>query len=258
MRFDGKVAVITGAAKGIGRATAEAFVREGAAVAAVDLDGDALQEVTKQIKDRGGKVLAVQADVSKRADAERAAQEVVRAFGGIDYLCNIAGIQTYGTIVETDEETWDLTLNVNLKSIYLLSKNCIPEIAKRGGGAVINISSVQGFASQTRVAAYAASKGAVIAITRTMALDHAPDNIRVNCVCPGSVDTPLLRFAAQSHDPSKDPSEVLAGWGQVHPLGRVGQPEEIAEVFMFLASDAASFMTGAAVVVDGGLLAKLI
>lgn len=258
MRFGGKVAVVTGAAKGIGRATAEGFAREGASVVAVDIDEDTLAGVVSSIRERGGNAIAVKADVSRRADAERIAAEAVRVFGGIDYLCNIAGVQTYGTVVETDEETWDFTLNVNLKSIYLVSKYCIPEIAKRGGGAVVNMASDQGLASQTRVVAYAASKGAAIAMTRTMALDHAPERIRVNCVCPGSVDTPSLRFAARTHDPTKDPSEVLSYWGTFHPLGRVGRADEVAEVFMFLASDAASFMTGASVVVDGGLLAKLI
>ena len=155
-------------------------------------------------------------------------------------------------MVDTDEDTWDRTLSVNLKGIYLAAKYCVPEMIKGGGGAIVNVASVQGLMSQPNVAAYAASKGAVIAMTRTMALDHAKDNIRVNSLCPGSIDTPLLRFAADMISP-EDPAGAIVEWGKLHPLGRVGQPSEMAEVVLFLVSDAASFMTGAAVVADGGL-----
>ena len=192
------------------------------------------------------------ADVSQGSDARRIAEEAVAAFGGINYLVTSAGIQTYGTVVDTDEETWDRTLAVNLKGIYLAAKYCVPEMIKGGGGAIVNVASVQGLMSQPNVAAYAASKGAVIAMTRTMALDHAKDNIRVNSLCPGSIDTPLLRFAADTMAPD-DPEAAIEEWGKLHPLGRVGQPSEMAEVALFLVSDAASFMTGAAVVADGGL-----
>jgi NAD(P)-dependent dehydrogenase (short-subunit alcohol dehydrogenase family) len=258
MRFENKVAVVTGAAKGIGRATAEAFAREGAAVVGVDIDGPALGEVVDGIQAAGGKVHAVIADVSSNDDTRRAAEEAVRVFGGIDYLCNVAGLQTYGTVVETDEELWDRTLDINLKSIYLMGKYCIPEIARRGGGAVVNMASTQGLASQTRVAAYVASKGGAIAMTHTMALDHAAQNIRVNSICPGSVDTPLLRFSARNHDPNRDPEDVLKEWGRAHPIGRVARAEEIAAVYLFLCSEEASFITGTEIVVDGGLLARLI
>jgi NAD(P)-dependent dehydrogenase (short-subunit alcohol dehydrogenase family) len=256
MRFENKVAVVTGAGSGIGRAAAEAFGREGAAVVIADVNAEQGERSAQAIRDGGGRAHSVQADVSRSADAQRIAAEAVRVFGGIDILFNNAGIQTYGTVVDTDEEVWDRTLGINLKGIYLVSKYCIPEIAKRGGGAVINMGSVQGFASQTRVAAYVASKGGVIAMTRTMALDHAPQKIRVNCVCPGSVDTSMLRWAAGLFSPD-DPAGAVESWGQAHPLGRVANPSEIAEVVLFLASDAASFMTGSAVVVDGGLLAGL-
>lgn len=258
MRFKDKVAVVTGAAKGIGQATAEAFAHEGAAVVCVDIDGPALENVAQGIRERGGKALAVVADVSKDADTQRIAREAVQHFGGIDYLCNVAGIQTYGTVVETDEATWDRTLDINAKSVYLTARYCVPEIAKRGGGSVVNMASTQGLASQTRVVAYAASKGAIIAMTRTMALDHAPEKIRVNCICPGSIDTPLLRFAAANHDPSHSPDETLAEWGRLHPIGRVGRTDEVAALFLFLCSDAAGFITGTEMVIDGGLLAKLI
>jgi NAD(P)-dependent dehydrogenase (short-subunit alcohol dehydrogenase family) len=258
MRFENKVVVVTGAGAGIARATALAFAREGAGVVAAERDEATLASVVAEIQQSGGQVVPVQADVSLNADAQRIAQTAISAFGGIDFLCNIAGVQTYGTVVDTDEATWDLTINVNLKSIYLVSRYCIPEIARRGGGAVVNVASVQGMASQRRVAAYAAAKGAAISMSRTMALDHAPQNIRVNCVCPGSVDTPSLRFAVKNHDPNADPDEVFKVWGQSHPIGRVGRADEIARVFMFLCSDDSSFMTGSTVVVDGGLIAQIL
>lgn len=192
MRFEGKTAVVTGAATGIGEAVALAFGREGANVAVVDVNQEAADGTLAAITAEGGAGITVIADVSQASDCERIAEEAVSAFGGIDYLVASAGIQTYGTVVDTDEDTWDRTLSVNLKGIYLAAKHCVPEMIKGGGGAIVNVASVQGLMSQPNVAAYAASKGAVIAMTRTMALDHAKDNIRVNSLCPGSIDTPLL------------------------------------------------------------------
>lgn len=252
MRFEGKTAVVTGAATGIGEAVALAFGKEGANVAVVDVNQEAAEGTLAAITAGGGTGITVIADVSKASDCEKIAGEAVSAFGGINYLVASAGIQTYGTVVDTDEDTWDRTLSVNLKGIYLAAKYCVPEMIKGGGGAIVNVASVQGLMSQPNVAAYAASKGAVIAMTRTMALDHAKDNIRVNSLCPGSIDTPLLRFAADMINPD-DPAGAIVEWGKLHPLGRVGQPSEMAEVVLFLVSDAASFMTGAAVVADGGL-----
>ena len=252
MRFDGKVAVVTGAATGIGKATALAFASDGASVVLADVNVEAMNETMRELEAAGGTGLAVVADVSRGEDASRIASEAVNHFEGIDYLVASAGIQTYGTVVDTDEDTWDRTLAVNLKGVYLASKYCIPQMVKRGGGAIVNVASVQGLQSQPNVAAYAASKGALIAMTRTMALDHAKDGIRVNSLCPGSIDTPLLRFAADTYSPD-DPLGAIEEWGKLHALGRVGKPEEMAQVALFLVSEAASFMTGATVVADGGL-----
>ncbi len=256
MRFQNKVALVTGAATGIGAATALAFAAEGAQVALCDVNEAELNARLQEIETGGGTGLAVLADVSQPAEARRMAEEAVAAYGGIDYLVASAGIQTYGTVVDTDEDTWDRTLDVNAKGVYLAAKFCVPEMAKRGGGAIVTVASVQGLFSQPNVAAYAASKGAVIAMTRTMAIDHAGDNIRANSICPGSIDTPLLRFAAELANP-EDPEGAIKDWAGLHVLGRVGQPEEMAQVALFLCSDAASFMTGAAVVADGGLTIQL-
>lgn len=181
---------------------------------------------------------------------------LVTGAGGIDVLINSAGVSRYGTVVETEEAVWDDVLGVNLKSVFLVSRQAIPQLRRRGGGAIVNVSSTQAFAAQTGVAAYAASKGGVNALTRAMAVDHASENIRVNAVCPGSVDTPMLRAAAKLHQPDS-PDALVAAWGTMHPLGRVAAAEEVAEAIAFLASSRASFITGAALTVDGGLLAAL-
>ncbi|HLV37150.1 MAG TPA: glucose 1-dehydrogenase [Spirillospora sp.] len=257
MRFQNKVAVVTGGGMGIGRAGALAFAAEGAAVAVVDVNSEAAQSVVDEIKTAGGQAAAVIADVSKIADAERIAQETVRAFGGIDFLLNNAGIQTYGTVTETDEETWDRTLNVNLKGMFLVAKFCIPEMLKRGGGAIVNIASIQGLANQRRVAAYAASKGGLIALTRSMAVDYVGQGIRTNCICPGGVDTPMMHWSVGLSVPEDQIRETIRKAGEEYPIGRLAQPEEIAKVAVFLCSDDASFMAGSAVVVDGGYMALL-
>ena len=256
MRFKDKIAVVTGAATGIGGATADAFSTEGASVVLTDVNETDLVERARRLNAAGGSSIAVVADISRPSDAQGVAEEAVSAFGGVDYLVASAGIQTYGTVVSTDEDTWDRTLGVNAKGVYLAAKYCIPEMVKRGGGAIVTVASVQGLFSQPNVAAYAASKGAVIAMTRTMAIDHAGDNIRANSICPGSIETPLLRFAAEQMQP-EDPAGAIKEWGGLHVLGRVGQPEEMAQVALFLCSDASSFITGAAIVADGGLTIQL-
>jgi len=258
--FQGRVAVVTGGSTGMGRATVERLARAGASVVFCSNDAEAVEQAARELRGLGavdGKV----ADVSRASEMEALMRGAAERFGGIDLLACCAGIQTYGTVEDTDEEVWDRTLAVNLKGCYLASRYAIPEMRRRGGGAIVHVSSVQGLACQTQAAAYSTSKGAVIALTRSMALDFAKDRIRVNAVCPGAVDTPMLRASAAKFAGSRAVDDVLREWGESHPLGkgygRVCTAAEVAEVIVFLLSDRASFMSGAEIKVEGGLLARL-
>jgi len=253
-----KVAIVSGGAHGIGAAAALAFARDGHQVAVADLDTDAARAVVERSAPLPGSIVFVHADVSRAEDAERVVQKTIETFHGVDVLFNNAGIQppdSYRSAEDLDEAMWDRIMDVNAKSCFLLSKYAIPEMRKRGGGVIINNASDQGLQSQKLVPAYAASKGAVLALTRNLALDYAGEHIRVVAICPGSVETPMLRAAAAFASPGT-PDRALEEWGQKHPLGRIAQPEEIAELVLFLASDRASFITGEFVCVDGGLMAK--
>jgi NAD(P)-dependent dehydrogenase (short-subunit alcohol dehydrogenase family) len=255
--FSGKVAIVSGGARGIGRAAARKLAGEGASVVICSDREEQVEETVAALREEGLEVRGVRADVTSSADMKKLMDLASETYGGVDVLVNSAGVQRYGTVVETEEEVWDEVLEANLKGVYLASRYAIPEMRKRGGGAIVNISSVQAFASQTGVAAYTASKGGINALTRAMALDHAGENIRVNAVCPASVDTPMLRWSADLFKGDKSVEETLEDWGRMHPLGRVARPEEVAEVIAFLASARASFITGGDYKVDGGMLAAL-
>ncbi len=253
-RFEGKVAVVTGAAMGIGAAVAKALVGEGCAVALVDRDAPALEAGVAALG-TDGQVLGCAGDVTVAADAQRFVTSAVESLGGVDLLVNNAGVSAYGEVPDFSEQDWDRVLGTNLKAQFLMAKYAIPEMKRRGGGAIVNVSSVQALASQRRVAAYAASKGGVLSFTRALALDHAPDRIRVNAVLPGSVRTPMLMRAAEAE--GGDPEQTVAAWGRAHPRGTVIEPAEIAALVLFLLSDDASAVTGAWYLADGGLSAQL-
>jgi NAD(P)-dependent dehydrogenase (short-subunit alcohol dehydrogenase family) len=256
-RFVSKVALVAGGSLGMGKASARKLAEGGASVVIVGRREEHVRQAVAEMQGEGLTVEGIAADISKSADAEKAVKFTVERFGGIDILVNSAGIQRYGTVVDTDEATWDEVFDTNVKGMYLTAHFAIPEMEKRGGGAIINVSSVQAFASQKSVAAYTASKGAINALTRAMSLDHAAQNIRVVAVCPGSIDTPMLRYAADVWKGDKSSDEMVAEWGKMHPIGRVGTPEDVAELIAFLSSEAASFITGGEYKVDGGLLSAV-
>ena len=251
MDFGGKVVVITGAGSGIGEACVREFAYRNAAVVMVDSKASTADRTIWELRERGASIEYLQADVSSRAEVERLIPEVISRLGGIDVLVNNAGIQRYGSATTVTEEEWDEVLNVNLKSAFLMSKYVIPEMIKRGGGAIVMTGSVQSLTAQRNSVHYVVSKHGILGLARSIALDYGKYNIRANCVLPGAIDTPLLRWAASldSH-----PEKVLADCDRLHIRGKMGQPEEVARVIVFLASDLASFVTGAAYAVDGGLL----
>jgi NAD(P)-dependent dehydrogenase (short-subunit alcohol dehydrogenase family) len=251
--FSNQSVIVTGGSKGIGRAVCLAFAGEGAEVLCVDVDedsGQALAEAHSGIR-------FFRADVSKSEDCRNAVEAVA---GKVDVLCNNAGIQpmdSYARADELPEEVWDRVIDVNLKGVFLMSCAVIPAMKATegsGGGAIINIASVQGLQSMKRVSAYAASKGGVLSLTRQLALDFAEDGIRVLAVNPGTIETPLVEEAAAAHQLTM--VDARKKGGEAHPIGRIGQPGEIAEVVLFLSSQRAGFMTGEFVNVDGGLMAK--
>ncbi|HWZ82633.1 MAG TPA: glucose 1-dehydrogenase [Terriglobales bacterium] len=252
MQLANKIAIITGGASGIGRATAMLFAREGATVVIADVNKEVGQTVETEIERAGGRACFESANVTNASDCRRVVEQTLRAFGKVDILFNNAGIIRRATILDLNEEDWDRVMSVNVKSIYLLSREVIPHMQRAGSGSIINTASGWGLTGGAKAAVYCASKGAVVLLTKAMAIDHGPLNIRVNCICPGDTDTKMLR--AEADQLCQSSSSFLAEAAK-RPLGRVGTPEEIAQAALYLASDASSFVTGTALVVDGGGLA---
>jgi len=246
MRLADKVAVITGAGSGIGRATALLFAEEGARVVVVDINEDAGQQTVAAIRGQGGEALFLQADVSKAADAEEMVSQAVSTFGRLDVLVNNAGILRMGSVTDTSDDDWRAVLGVNLDGVFFCSRAVVPQMRRQGGGCIVNIASGAGLAGVPRQAAYGVSKGGVVLLTKQMALDCEQDNIRVNAVCPGAVDTPLMQII---FDEEKDPAAARQEYEASLPLGRMLDPREVAYQVLFLASHKSYFMTGQCLIV---------
>jgi NAD(P)-dependent dehydrogenase (short-subunit alcohol dehydrogenase family) len=244
MKLEGKVAFITGFGSGLGRAIAVMFAQEGAAVAGTSPTESKGRETVAMVESGGGKALFWPGDVSNSARMKTLIDETVRQLGGIDIVVNSGGVRTNGAITDITEEQWDLTLDVNLKGAFIVSRLAIPETKKRGGGVILHIAARSGMLGQSGRAAYCASKGGMVRLTEAMAMDHAKDKIRVNCICPGPTRTPMVDTSTP---------EKLARYKTRVPIGRIGEPEDVAYAALYLASDQASMVTAAILPVDGGM-----
>ncbi len=253
MRLDSKRVIITGAASGIGQATALRFAEEGAQVACVDVQADENRATVGQIEAAGGRAVAITADVMRDDDVAAMIARAIEALGHVDVLINNAGQAVVGTLTDVDGADWDRQLDVNVKSIYRASKAIWPHLEARGGGVILNTASIAGLIGTPGQVAYGASKGAAVMLTKCMALDGAAHNIRVNCVCPGWTPTPMVAYHMSQLD---DPDAFMAKLEKAHPLG-LGEPRHIANGFLYLASDEASWITGIALTIDGGLTCGL-
>jgi NAD(P)-dependent dehydrogenase (short-subunit alcohol dehydrogenase family) len=249
--LDGKVALVTGGSSGIGRATALAFARKGAKVVVADVQFKGGEETAGMIKEAGGEAIFIRTDVSKAVEVEAMVNKTKQTYGRLDCACNIAGIEgVMASTVDCTEENWDRTIDTNLKGMWLCMKYEIPQMLKQGGGAIVNMASAAGLIGLQSFPAYCASKGGIIQLTRVAALEYARAGIRVNAVCPGVIRTPMLERTTGGRP------EVEAQFAIMEPVGRMGTPEEVAEAVVWLCSDAASFVTGHPMVVDGGLVAQ--
>ena len=253
MKLEGRISIITGSASGIGRASAVEFAKEGALVVVADINLEGAEETARQIKSAGGAALAVKTDVSDPESVQALVDQTLRTFGRINVLFNNAAIQVNKTVEDTTFEEWTREININLGGVFLCSKYSIPHLRKTRG-CIVNMASVNGFFVEPMCAGYCATKGGIIALTKAMAIDHGKEGIRVNCICPGYIDAGL---AWGYFEVQPDPAGARKAAGKLHALWRVGQPEEVARVAVFLASQDASFMTGAAVEVSGGFGAGL-
>jgi NAD(P)-dependent dehydrogenase (short-subunit alcohol dehydrogenase family) len=249
MRLRDKVALITGGTSGIGEATALLFALEGAKVVITGRNEQRGREVVEKIASKGGQAKFIHTDVRLPQHCQRAVDETIHAYGRLDILFNNAGVFYAHNALDCSEEEWDLQIDVNLKGTFLMSKYALPRMISQGGGVIINNSSGWGLVGGDKAVAYCASKGGVVLLTKAMAIDHGREGVRVNCICPGDVETPMLPEDARFRGLKWD--EYIAGCAN-RPMGRVGTADEIAKVALFLASDDSSFMTGAAIAVDGG------
>jgi len=252
MKLSGKVAIVTGAAAGIGAASAVLFAQEGAAVVVTDIDAEGVQRTARNIQEQGAQTVALAADVSRSADVQQVVNLAIERFGRIDILFNNAGIVPVGRIDKTSEAQWDLAMAVNVKSIYLFAHAVLPRFQQQGGGVILNTASATALRAVPDRACYTATKAAVIGLTKSMALDYVRENIRVNCLCPGTVDTPSLRQRIDAYD---NPVDARQRFIARQPMGRFGTSAEIAAAALYLVSDESSFITGAALAIDGGLSA---
>src|ERR1700689_379159 len=249
--FTGKAAIVTGGAKGIGEATARKLAALGAAVALFDVDCRVGEKTAASIAKSGATCNFFPCNVSVSAEVSQAVAAAASKYGGLDVLVSNAGIQLYGDAETTTEEEWDRLMGINLKGCFLASKFAVAHMLGRGGGAIVIVGSVQSMTAISNSIAYVALKHGLLGLTRAMSLDYAHRGVRVNCVCPGAIHTPMLRWAAGLSD---DPEKVIQTCNRMHPLGRIGKPEEVADAIAYLASPMASFITGAALLVDGGML----
>jgi NAD(P)-dependent dehydrogenase (short-subunit alcohol dehydrogenase family) len=256
---DGRVCLVTGASSGIGRGAALELARQGGAIVVHGRELRESQAVVDEILGMGGRAVAVAGAIDQITTSRRAVEAAISAFGRLDTLVTSAGIQRYGDAVETTESTWNDVFAVNVKGVFLAAQASLPQLRSSDSGSIVIVASVQATATQTKVAAYSASKGALLALARSMAVDEAGYGVRVNTVSPGSVDTPMLRASAElfSDGTPQATERTVAHWGTAHPLGRVATTEEVGAVISFLASPRASFVTGDDIRVDGGLLARL-